>query len=1085
MENHNLEILNDADLPTYIDYTTGRTSNLDLCITSPCIANRAEFDRGQDIGSDHFPIEISIGITIFKSDMKGISRWKLKKVEWEKWSEDLCKERDYFLPADTVTHCRKLTEKILSTSNSFIAKSKTEKSLKRCTPWWDQDCKDAVADRNAAKNALLRHPLPGNLIYYKRCQARVKFLIKKKKTESWRVFASTLQSNTPSKKIWRVIKSINGKQSSRNIPIGDYSSTNLDKANLLLNHFIQDTNQPLISEDPLPIAPERNNDPFIDINEYEVNECISRLKNTSPGSDNIYNIFLKKAPQNIIFELVQLFNGSLVTGVVPNEWKAGVICPIPKPGKDPSLVASYRPITMLSCVGKLLERILKRRLEHFLETNGVFAATQTGFRKCRSTIDCLATLKHIVTNSFSQKKYCLVTYLDLQSAYDCVWHNGLLFKLEALKVNCHFINWLKNYLKNRKVSVRVGLDLSEEKVLDKGLPQGAVLSPILFNVMLHDIPRSDKVKVISYADDISLICTSESLNEAQYHMQQYLNSLNLWLTRWKFIVNPHKCSYQIFTKKRYVPDLNLLISNQNIGKSDNQRVLGVIFDAPKLTFREHVNHLKAECSRRICVLRSISSNCWGASRNLLRRVYISYVRSKLEYGCIIYGELSATLLKKLVVVQNSALRTILGARKTSPVLSLEVESYVMPLDIRFKFLFIKWYCKMMYSPSNEQNSEIGHEVGVIPITNNETANNIRACDIMNELGLYKIKRVSTTYTSPVPPHVDLTNRIAFDMFEGENTISQNIIKKTMFSARKDEIYKNFIEIYTDGSKLEDGSTSAAMNVPHLKLVTAWKLNPAHSVLGAELQAVLKTLQFITSKPTLAHCNIVIFTDSKSALHIISNTFDPSYKNIAFQIQKLLFNLGERVKLQWVRGHIGVHGNEIADRAANLGHQNVFSTLTDLSLNEVMKQIKDRCLNMWALIWRERVTMTQKGDFMSEHQNKPVFRPWLSQNSRLYETVSARFRIGHFGLNYHMHRFEMRESPECQFCDVNETIKHFLFECEQYRESRNEMRLALDDISVNFEISNLMLGGDFSNKIQIKIHKIVIKFLIQSGRIRDF
>ena len=1085
LESRNLEILNEIELPTYIDNTTGRTSCLDLCIASPEITNRAEFNRGQDMGSDHFPIEISIGIPLFKSDMKSISRWKLQKVEWTKWKENLCKESDYILPMDTVSHNKKLTDKILSASNAVIPKSKTDKSLKRCTPWWDQECKNAVNSRNAAKNLLIRHPLITNLINYKRCQARVKFLIKKKKTESWRNFTSTLQSNTPSKKIWNIIKSINGKQPKKNLPFGDYNLTDKDKANLLLDQFTMNRNHEQRHQEPLPIIPERIEDPYIDIKEYEILECISKVKNTTPGADNICNAFLKKVPYCIIQELLQLFNSSLVTSVVPDEWKSGVICAIPKPGKDPSLVTSYRPITMLSCVGKLLERILKRRLEFFLETNNVFPATQTGFRKCRSTVDCLSTLKHMIMDSFSQKKYCVVAYLDLQSAYDCVWHDGLLFKLKSLQVNSHLINWIRNYLNDRKVNVRIGLHLSEERILDKGLPQGAVLSPILFNVMLHDIPKSDNVKVISYADDISLVCMSENLNEAQYHMQHYLNTLTSWLTRWKFILNPQKCSYQIFTKKRNVPNLTLLISNQNIEQCENQRVLGVIFDAPKLTFKEHVIYLKTECTRRLSVLRSISSNRWGASRNLLRRVYISYIRSKLEYGCVVFGEISSSLIKKLDVVQNSALRTILGARKTSPVLSLEVESYIMPLDIRFKFLFIKWYCKMMYSPKNGTGSEIGQEVGVTSNNINVSANERRADNIMNSLGLNKIRRVSTPYISPVPPHIDLTSRIAFDMFEGENDIIQNVIKKTRFTARKEEIYRDFIEIYTDGSKLEDGSTSAAMYLPHQEKVTSWKINPQHSVLGSELYAIFKAVQFVASKPVLQNHNIIIFTDSKSALHIIANTFDPSYKSITFQIQKFLLNLGERVKLQWVRGHIGVVGNEIADRGANLGHTNSFSALTDLNFNEVLKLVKERCFKLWIRLWKERVTVTQKGEFMSEHQAEPVFRPWLSLNCRLYETASARLRIGHFGLNSHMNRFEMRESSECEFCGVNETIHHFLFDCEQYSENRNEMRAALSDLDVNFEISNLMLGGDFSCKIQIKIHKIVIKYLIQSGRIRNF
>ena len=135
-----------------------------------------------------------------------------------------------------------------------------------------------------------------------------------------------------------------------------------------------------------------------------------------------------------------------------------------------------------------------------------------------------------------------------------------------------------------------------------------------------------------------------------------------------------------------------------------------------------------------------------------------------RYGCIVFGELTKTQLQKLNVIQNGALRTILGARKTSPITSLEVEAYVMPIEIRFQLLFAKWFCKILNSPRNDDKAEISQEIGIIPLSR-ENCFTIRAKWLFTDIGLPMIKRVPTSYESPVPPEIDLNSNIYMDMFE--------------------------------------------------------------------------------------------------------------------------------------------------------------------------------------------------------------------------------------------------------------------------------------------------------------------------------
>ena len=1086
IENNDIGILNDFNTPTYIDNRTGTSSTLDLCIVSSNLLNIGQMTRGRDLGSDHFPMESTLDIQLSKVSMRTVKKWNLKQVDWQKWTRDLgeCSSvsSPNFLPVDVDTLNDSIVETIKLVSNRYIKKSSGNRQTKRATLWWDDECKRVIQERNNAKNRLWRHPTQENLINHRRCSAIVRYTVKKKKTQAWKNFTSTLTSDTPSTKIWRTIKNIKGLQYTAKLPIGAYDWTEADKANALLTHFTRHCQEENEREDNYEEVP--TGVMFPEITPAEIKRCLKHIKNTSPGTDEICNIFLKKAPDNIIELLAYLFNTSLASGRIPAEWKNGIISSIPKPGKDPTLISSYRPITLLSCIGKLMERVIKRRLEFHLEKNDVFTANQSGFRRCRGTIDVLATMKHNITRAMENQEFCVVMYLDLEAAYDTVWHGGLLQKLRQVAADPYLIRWFTDYLTERRVRVRVGTAMSESKLLERGLPQGAVLSPLLFNIMVQDIPKSPHVKVLSYADDITLVTHAINITNAQTYLQNYLWSLNRWIVQWKLKLNANKCAYQIFTKRRNIPNIQLVLNNQPIQKVQQQRVLGIIFDAPKLCFKNHIESLKHEGNRRLTILKAITSCRWGATRNLLRRVYIAYVRSKLEYGCVLLEKLNVAQQKTLDVIQNHAIRIILGARKTTPKLSLEVESHIMPLELRFKFLFMKWYYKIMYSPPNNNNSsEIGSETGFIPFHRNGSFFANRARANLHQLNLQPVKRVATDYLSPVSPTESFSDSICFDLEPCEH-LQTTINITPLFNEYKAANYPDHIEIYTDGSKLQDGSAAAAVCIPSFGDTRTWKLNPIHTVLGTELFAIQKALEIIKTDHRLHNENIVIFSDSKSSLHIINNIYNPTYKCTVFAIQELLIQNNASIKFQWVKSHVGIEGNETADAAANLGHNNILSALSTLNYCEILQQLKRSFHLLWTQSWKRQVASSLKGQFLSDTLASPKYRPWLGMKSRMHEVALARLRLGHVGVLHHLHRFNMAESEICEACQVPETVQHFLLECERYSGIRDTMKRELLMLGVTFALGNLLLGGNFNNKTQCKINKIVLQYTVRTGRISE-
>jgi hypothetical protein len=168
-------------------------------------------------------------------------------------------------------------------------------------------------------------------------------------------------------------------------------------------------------------------------------------------ADSIMNNFFTKATLQCKQELFALLNTSWITGLIPDAWKQGIIIPIPKPGKPQEQLTGYRPMTLLPCMGKLLERMVLRRLVYTLESKSVFPSLHLGFHKGKSTINALHLLKNAITTARTGHEYCLVVYLDIEGAFDSVWHEGLFFKLHCIGVGEQMLSLLYNYLQNRTV----------------------------------------------------------------------------------------------------------------------------------------------------------------------------------------------------------------------------------------------------------------------------------------------------------------------------------------------------------------------------------------------------------------------------------------------------------------------------------------------------------------------------------------------------------------------------------------------------------------------------------------------------------
>ena len=619
---------------------------------------------------------------------------------------------------------------------------------------------------------------------------------------------------------------------------------------------------------------------------------------------------------------------------------------------------------------------------------------------------------------------------------------------------------------------------SDWKRWESGTPQGSVLSPTLFNYMLQDIPLDSNIKSYIYADDITVSATANTVDDARKNIEGYLRKLVDWTKKWGLIISTEKTNMQYFTKKK-INYIRVRMLGQTIRYVNEHRLLGMILDSPKLNWRMHVKNLIRDCRLRLDILKSVSSPVWGASAQLIRTFYISYIRTKIDYGCIFY-DTAGPILQKLDTIQNSALRLITGARKTSPILSLQVEAFIPSLKIHRGQCIIKKYLDLLHSVKNNHTArELGLDGGLNQTNCYPNSFNSRAKDWMEAFQLANIKRVPVPMVSPIEPWYDIKDLINYE----SNVIIRN---NNEFLEYLNQNYINFNTTFTDGSKIKNPiSVASAMYVPKDNVVRCWRVREEHSVVASELYAIYRALHWTKSQSQ----NFILFTDSTAALQIIASHTPKTYIDIVYKIQLLLKYIKNtrKVKLHWVRAHKNITGNEVADSAAAKGHQNDRTEVFKLSLSEIVGIMKRNVHTFWENDWIFSTAATGKGLHLKSLRDLPLIKDKLVFRllNRREQVLLQRFRIGHVGVQAYLNRFKITGSPLCaepicQEEEVEETLEHYIFRCPAYTAHREEMFNVLNTMGVHNTNLKVLLGLS-DNVINVEIVRIFIKYVVNTGK----
>lgn len=379
--------------------------------------------------------------------------------------------------------------------------------------------------------------------------------------------------------------------------------------------------------------------------------------NRAPGPDGIPYAALKNLPRNVITFITKLFNSIIKFEYFPKCWTKAYIISFAKPGKDSRYPHNRRPISLLNTMSKLFEKIILCRIKQIILN--VIPDTQFGFIPERNTTLQLLRVTEEITKAFQHRYYTTMLLLDVEKAYDTVWHPGLIYKLYQAGIDPSLVRLITSFLTNRSFQVKYQNSFSSIKESKAGVPQGSILSPFLYNLYIADIPTSENIKIYQYADDTAFTSTSHTPDFSINKLQQYLPTLELWLQKWKIKLNVAKSQATIFTKCYSRPHTNITLLQTPIPWTSTVKYLGVTLDC-RLTWLPHINTKIKKGYRRLHLLYPLIKSS-ALNYKVKVNIYKTLILSAIVYAAPAWAFIPKTTMKKLQVFQNKILRIIHGS----------------------------------------------------------------------------------------------------------------------------------------------------------------------------------------------------------------------------------------------------------------------------------------------------------------------------------------------------------------------------------------------------------------------------------------
>lgn len=1007
-----LVILNEGNSPTFI--TRVRREVLDATFCTPYLANFIKGWRvdGEPSLADHQHIRFEIeGSEVLSREYRDP-----RKTDWTSFRRDLGEavHEITHIPQNVV----EMNEAAKSVEEAIMASYHRScpvqiKTTARNVRWWSDD----LARRRREIRRLFKVSLISNAWdHYHRKLTEYNREVRKAKRRSWKKFCEGVESCSETARLHKLMGGAHVNPVATLIqPNGTYTRSGRDTLRCLLEcHFPACEvveGEGAHNAGRIPSEEDWRSAERI-ITQENVRWSISTFEAVkSPGPDGIVPILLQEGEACLVPVLTGLFRASLALGVIPQRWALCRVVFIPKPGRDDYAQAkAYRPICLTSFLLKAQEKILDKYIRGKVQLNSCMHERQYAFRSGRSTESALHQLVGRIEESLEDKDILLGAFLDIEGAFSNTVHGSMVRAIERCGVDNSVSHWVKSLLGDRRVQAT----MFEETITvrtTRGCAQGGVLSPLLWNLVVDGLIcqlNEHGYYTQGYADDLVIAIRGADCYTVSDLMQHAFRIVQRWCLAEQLTVNPAKTSIVAFTRKRNLGRLRApSLFRERVPFRDEVKYLGVILDK-KLTWNSQMDRVTSRAKKNLQTCKRVVGSTWGVRPKMVMWIYSMVVKPMVSYASVVWWPkvTQATARQKLDSLQRMACLSVTGAMASAPTAALNAILDLPPL-----WAYIMGQARM----SSYRLQQAGCWRGIRP-----------------NLGHVRITSVIDGEALCMPSD-HMTPKYSF-----KKPFATSIPSREDWAEGRLESAEQTIVWWTDGSKMEAGTGSGIYGgTPERSSYLA--LGRSATVFQAEVEAISACVIENLKMQYQGKC-IKIYTDSQAAVQSLAG-FRFTSKGV-WHCLTLLIRLSRDndVTVAWVPGHVGVVGNEEADKLARQGAETQLvgpEPTCGISYGQAR-----RVVGSW--LNEKKVTAWTSSDVnrfakrMILGPSKELTGNIMSLNREMIRWVVG-LMTGHCHLRKHLQRIGLVGDSRCRKCSTSEeTAEHVLLECEALGRTRRSI-----------------------------------------------